>query len=182
MSNDLVPRTLSLFATRLSALAAQLEKAEAQFGEEGRDLSEIVASKLAPDMFAFPWQIVFACNQPQGFIAWLRGNPSLSAPPEPMLDDWQALKDYVAGTLAKVEAARTDGLDLPSSEKRIDLKPIGMHMVLPAQRYVDDWLMPNFYFHLTTSYSLMRMMGIALGKADFLTYIGADLRPDVPAG
>ena len=53
-----------------------------------------------------------------------------------------------------------------------------MHMVLPAQRYLDDWLLPNFYFHLTTAYALMRMKGVPLGKADFMAHLIADLRPD----
>ena len=55
-------------------------------------------------------------------------------------------------------------------EKRVDLMH-GMFMVLSGRDYVDEWLLPNFYFHLVTAYDLLRREGVQIGKADYMAHL-----------
>lgn len=159
----------AIFRSRLETLAALLETAERQ---QPGALDELVAARLAPDMHPFAWQIVFTCNQPQEYLAWCAGETYQQRDPAVM--DWAALKAHVAETLAAVSAADT----APPVEKRIELPPADAHLILTGERYVDDWLMPNFYFHLVTSYALLRMKGIALGKVDYMAHLVSEIRPN----
>jgi len=159
----------AIFRSRLETLAALLETAERQWSG---DLAALVAARLAPDMHPFAWQIVFTCNQPHEYLAWCAGGTYTQ--PDPAAMDWTALKAHVAETLAALSAVDK----APPAEKRIELPPADAHLVLTGPRYADDWLMPNFYFHLVTSYALLRMKGIALGKVDYMAHLVGEIRPN----
>lgn len=174
MAYDLVERTLPILISRMQMLAGLLERAEADAAEKGIDLADIFEARLAPDMLPFPWQILFACNHPRRLAAWIRGDETAVGNTPPA--DWSALKEYIAVSIGEVEAAR--GLPLPQADKNIDLGPMGKQITLDSQRYVEDWILPNFYFHLTTAYALLRMNGIGLGKLDFLAHTADAMTPN----
>lgn len=174
MAYDLAERTLPILISRLQVLAVLLERGETEAAEKGIDLADIVEARLAPDMLPFSYQILFSCNHARRLSAWMRG-VELVAPAE-VPNEWPALKDYIALSIAEVEAAQ--GLPLPAEDKHIDLGPMGKKLVLDPQRYVEDWIMPNFYFHLTTAYALLRMKGIGLGKLDFLMHAADAMVPN----
>ena len=178
MSTELIETTIGVMLTRLRNLRAIMAKAEAHAAEQDVNLADYVNARLAPDMHALPHQIVFACNQPSQFIAWLRGKPTPPNMPDPMPEEWNALTAHLDACIADLEKAQGEGLAVPTEDKRIDIAMIQMHMLLPARRFVDDWLLPNFYFHLTTAYALLRMKGVPLGKGDFLAHVMPELRPN----
>ena len=178
MKDDLALTTLRTMLSRLTNLQGIMAKAETHSAEQGTDLSDYVDARLAPDMLAMPHQIVFACLQPSQLVAWLRGEAMPPSVPDPMLGSWDGLKAYLSSCIADIEAALADELRTPAGDKRIELGPINMHMLLPPRRFVDDWLLPNFYFHITTAYALLRMNGVPLGKADFNAHMLPDLRPN----
>jgi hypothetical protein len=171
MSDPLALRALTIFRTRLAVLAGLLAKAE----EQGADLEGLLAARLAPDMHAFPWQLVFACNQARQFVAWC-GGPAYAE-----IDangfDWQAGKAHVEHSIATLDAAIAADLACPGPVKRIDIPPINAYLELTGERFVDDWLLPNFYFHIAMAYALLRSNGVAIGKADFMAFLAEDLRP-----
>ena len=59
--------------------------------------------------------------------------------------------------------------------KRTDLGP-GLYCETPARLYVSDYLIPNFYFHIATTYALFRMLGVPLGKADYMSFLMPHVR------
>ena len=169
MSDGLAQQAAGIFRTRLQSLSNWMDKAEAS-----ADGTALVAARLAPDMHPFPWQIVFTCNQPNEFLAWCGGGTHNQ--PDPTMLDWAALKAHVAETAAALDAAVAAGITAPSG-KHIDLMG-SAHLDLGGQRYVDEWLLPNFYFHLVTSYALLRMSGVDIGKIDYMAHLHGDVRPN----
>lgn len=174
MSYDLARRAATIFRTRLQSLSNWMGKAEAKLTATEGGITALMAARMAPDMHPFPYQVVFACNQPQEFLAWCRGETYTQ--PDPTSLHWIALKDHVAATIAALDAALAEGVAaLP--KKHIDLMGQA-HLDLSGQRYVDEWLVPNFYFHLVTAYALMRNHGIDIGKVDYMAHLAGDVRPN----
>jgi len=171
MGDDLAARAVGIFRSRLETLAALMARAEQQWTAQERVLADLAAARLAPDMHPLPYQIVFTCNQPREFVAWSKGETY--AQPDPESLDWDDLKAHVTTTIESLAHVGT----LPD-EKRIEIPPMDAHLLLTAQRYVDEWLLPNFYFHLVTAYGLLRMSGVELGKADYMAHLIGDLRPN----
>jgi hypothetical protein len=77
------------------------------------------------------------------------------------------------GYLAEATAAADDGVF--GRDKRIDL-PAGRFISLPGQLYVEEWLMPNFYFHFVTAYDILRHGGVQIGKADYMAHLAGHVR------
>jgi uncharacterized protein len=173
MTNSITGIT-EIFTSRLQVLARLLDRAEIQLREKGSDPESLVTARLAADMFPFPHQIVFTCNQPHQFAAWCRD----VAPPQadPAALNFAGLKKHVRDTLAHLGDA-TGSVDdrALEREKRIDLLE-GKYLVLPGARFVDDWLMPNFYFHLVTAYDILRNQGIRIGKIDYMAHLAGRVR------
>jgi hypothetical protein len=175
MSRLALIRITEVFTTRLQTLARLLDIAEAQWREKARDPASILTARLADDMVPFPYQIIYACDQPNNFAAWCAGE----TPPrtDPTTLDFAGLKQHVQGAmgyLAKATGPVDDGV--LARDKRIDL-PAGMFISLPGALYVEDWLMPNFYFHLVTAYDILRHEGVQIGKADYMRHLAAHVRP-----
>lgn len=165
-------KALELLASRLTTLSGLLDKAE--HGPAGQDLDELAAARLAEDMHPLAWQVSAVCTQAQQFLDWCDGaeQPNVVIP----LTGWAAARAVLAATLSRVEAAAAKGTSAPA-EKRITIAQMGVYVDLSAQRYLDDWILPNLYFHLGMAYAILRMKGAALGKAEFMQHILGDLRP-----
>lgn len=171
MHDRLLQRTTEIFSTRLTTLGRLLDLADEQCREKGRDPETLLTVRLIDDMLPLTHQIVFACNQPNAFAAWCRD----AVPPktDPATLDFAAAKDLVASTIRHVEkaAAEVDPAVL-DRDKHIELMH-GMSIDLPGELYVEDWLMPNFYFHLVTAYDILRHEGIRIGKADYMAHLAS---------
>jgi hypothetical protein len=174
MSDSVLTRTVEIFTTRLQVLSGLLDAGEKQWREKGGDPETLLAARLAEDMFPFPHQIVFACNQPNQFAAWCRDQSAPEADPTTL--DFVGLKRHVRDTIAYL-AERTSGLDdrVLDRDKRIDL-PGGRFMLLTGQLYIEEWLSPNFYFHLVTAYDILRSQGVQIGKANYMAHLASRVR------
>ena len=170
MSNQEIAEIQRIFTTRLDVLAHILDCGEKHFGDFGPVLEE----RLAPDMFPFGTQIAVACNQPRGFSQWCAGRPVENLPRE--VESLDLAQSHIRDTKARVAAIAVDDAKLDQT-KRIGLGP-GRYCELPGRQYVNDYLMPNFYFHVTTAYAILRKLGVPLGKGDFMTYLGAHVRQE----
>lgn len=174
MINSSMTRITEIFATRLQVLARLLEVGEARLRDKGRDPETLLTARLADDMFPFPHQIVFCCNQPNQFAAWCVD----AAPPQtdPATLDFAGLKKHVRETVHYL-ADTTGKVDdrVLERERRIDLLG-GRYVILPGSLFVDDWLMPNFYFHLVTAYDILRHEGVQIGKADYMAHLAGRVR------
>ena len=170
----MLKRTVEIFTTRLQVLAGLLDAAEKQWREKERDPATFLAARLADDMFPLPHQVVFACNQPNQFAAWCGDRTAPETDPATL--DFAGLKTHVRETIAYL-AETTAGRDdrVLDREKRIDL-PGGRFILLTGQLYVDEWLSPNFYFHLVTAYDILRSQGVQIGKANYMAHLAGRVR------
>ena len=170
MSNPRIQQLQQLFVSRLDTLSHILQVGQAHLGD--RDL---VNERLAPDMLPLGAQVAFACNQPRGFSQWCAGQPIENIDPTTVasLEDAHA---QIADTRARVLAISASDAKL-DEVKRIGMGP-GRYCELPGDLYVSEYLLPNLYFHVTTAYAILRMLGAPVGKADYMRYLGAHLRHD----
>ncbi|MCD9026724.1 DUF1993 domain-containing protein [Luteimonas sp. BDR2-5] len=153
----------SVFASRLDTLRQLLDKATAHFGDD----TSFLSNRLAPDMHPLGAQIAFTCNQPRNFALWCDGRPADNLDPEVASVD-QACR-YIDDTRQRVHAVAANDVKLDEIA-RIDLGP-GLHADLPGSAYVHEFLIPNFYFHLVTTYAILRTGGLDIGKRDYMQHL-----------
>ena len=155
-----------LFMRTLTNMQAWLDKAVAQ----GADETALMAARLADDMRPFPFQFQAASDSAKGAIARLTG---VEAPA--MADDeadLEALKERCRKTIrfiGGVDRAAFEG----AAEREVEMKfPNGMGYRFTGADYLTGFALPNFYFHVTTAYALLRANGVPVGKPDFLQHLG----------
>ncbi|MGE0742416.1 MAG: DUF1993 family protein [Hyphomonadaceae bacterium] len=154
-----------VFTRMLKNVSAILAKAEQQAKAKGYDPTVLLNSRLAPDMFPLSRQIQIASDHAKGCMARLAGHQ-----PEAMEDSettFAQLQERIAKVLRIVESYKAS--DLTGAETReITIKIPSSELKFSGLDYVNQWAMPNFYFHITTAYDILRANGIDLGKRDFL--------------
>jgi hypothetical protein len=161
MSNALIPAC----EIGLNALSAILDKAQAFAEARKIDPTTLLAARLFPDMFTFARQVQSACDQAKNGGARLAGiDPPRYEDTEKTIAD---LKARIAKTIAFLKALDAGKIDT-SAEREITfpLGPNKGHM--KGADYLNHFVLPNFHFHLTTAYDILRHSGVELGKRDFL--------------
>ena len=155
-----------LFIHTLKALAGVLDVAQAEVAAGRLNEAELIEARLAPDMLAFPKQIQIATDSVKGCLARLAGETAPSWPDEEKtLAELQARIAKAIDYAASIPADKIDG----SEEKTIHLKfgdAPGFDM--PGQAFLLHMAVPNFFFHVTTAYDVLRHKGAPLKKAHFL--------------
>jgi uncharacterized protein len=174
MSSQKINGIKRIFTSRLDVLEHVLGIGEKHFGDEGAFMDK----RLAEDMFPFSSQIVIACNQPRGFSQWCRGEAIQNLAREDVQTAAQA-HAVIAQTRALAAAIEVDDAKLDEI-KRIGLGP-GRYCELPGHQYVDDYLLPNLYFHVTAAYAILRMLGAPVGKNDYLGFLEPFIRHEAGA-
>lgn len=153
------------FANTLKNLSAIIDKAEAHAAEKKIDPAVLVQARLFPDMLPFARQIMIASDNAKGAVARLAGIEI------PKFEDDQAtfdeLKERIARTLAFVESVRPEQVD-GSEDKDIVLKLGGHEVQFKGLQYLCGFALPNFYFHVTTAYDILRHNGVPLAKRDYI--------------
>jgi hypothetical protein len=153
------------FANTLRNLSAILDKAQAHAEAKKIDAAALIQARLFPDMFPFVRQVQIACDTAKGAVARLAG---LEVPKhEDTEQTFAELKARIAKTLDFVESARPAQVD-GSEEKEITLKMRGQDVKLKGQQYLLGQAYPNFYFHVTTAYNILRHNGVELSKKDYI--------------
>jgi hypothetical protein len=154
-----------VFTARLKALSNVLGEAERNAAERKIDPQVFIAARLAPDMFALARQVQIATDHAKGAPSRLAGR---TAPKyeddEASFADLQARIAKTTDYLATFSAGDIDG----SEERRIELKIGGQELSMPGMQYLLHFAMPNFYFHVTTAYDILRHNGVPLGKVAFM--------------
>ncbi len=167
--------TVPAYANGLRALSAQLDKALAWGADKGVGELQLIVARLAPDMFPLAAQVRSTCSQA------IQPPTRLGAAGAPALTDdatdFAGLQAQIAATLAWLDTVEATVFDAdPDRAVSFDL-PNGMAFDMTARTYVRDWAQPQFYFHLVAAYSILRHMGVPLGKADYVGYVTRYLRP-----
>lgn len=173
--------TVPAYANGLHALSGQLEKAHAWGAENSVGELRFIAARLAPDMFPLATQVRFSCLQAMQALTRLgaEGAPEFAED----ATDFAGLQSQIAATLTWLDAVTAAAIDGDGDRPVGFTLPNGMSFDMTAATYVRDWAQPQFYFHLTAAYAVLRHMGVPLGKADYVGYMMAYLRPGTaPAG
>ena len=161
------------YRSRLTTLNGLLAKAEAH--EEG---DAVLQARLTDDMHPLATQIRFVTNIPGEALQRL-GVLSFSSS-DAELGSFAEAKALVAQTAALLEGVSADAL--PPHDQRIEFAIGGgaYNFAMSAEEYVREFSLPNFYFHLSMTYAILRMKGLAIGKADFIPHMFQYMRQ--PAG
>lgn len=158
--------TAPVFDRMLANLQAWLGLAREHAKAKGFDESVYLTLRLAPDMLPLPRQIQIASDAAKGAMARLAGQEVPSWPDnEATLDDLlariQRTRDYVQGFSAgSLSGSETREVSVPRRQ--------GEPLKFQGQDFLRHFAMPNFYFHVTTVYALLRHAGVSLGKMDYL--------------
>jgi hypothetical protein len=155
-----------LFLNSLAAIPAWLDKALA----EGKSEAALLEARLAPDMRPLPAQIQMASDSAKNAIARLA---DVEAPSMPDTEASVAeLQTRCRRTIAFIESIDRAALD-GAEDRPVTLKfPNGMGYEFSGRDYLTGFALPNFFFHVTTAYALLRAQGVAVGKPDFLSHLG----------
>jgi hypothetical protein len=154
-----------VFVQGLTGLLTALDKAAAHVEQRKIDPAALLQARLYPDMFPFVRQVQIATDFAKGAMARLAGDE----PPA-----WDDVETSFAELRARVQAAITyvatfSATQIDGSEDReITLVRRGESSVVKGQPYLLQQATPNFYFHITTAYAILRHNGVELGKRDFL--------------
>jgi uncharacterized protein len=153
------------FARILRNLSSIIDKAEAHCTAKKIEPAALTSARLFPDMFAFTRQVQIACDTAKGAVARLAG---VDIPKhEDTEQTFAELKARIAKTLDFIEsipAVKVDG----SEEREVVLQMRSGERRFKGMQYLLGHATPNFYFHATTAYALLRHNGVELGKIDFL--------------
>src|SRR4051812_23107338 len=158
--------TLPALQMGLNALSAILDKAEAYAAAKKIDSTVLLNTRLAPDMFSLLMQVQAATDLAKNGAARLSGaEPPRYEDTEKTIDE---LKARITKTLTYLKSA--DGKQIDASANRQLNFPLGPKNKGEMQGgdYLNHFLLPNFYFHLTVAYAILRHCGVELGKADYL--------------
>lgn len=165
MSFSMSQASLPVFEIGLNALTAVLDKAAAHAAAKKIDPSVLLGWRLAPDMFALGRQVQVVCDQAKNGSARLAGvEPPKFEDTETALDQF---KERIAKTQAFLKTLDPKAIDA-SSEREITF-PLGPNKgQMKGADYLNHFVLPNFYFHLTAAYAVVRSLGVDVGKRDFL--------------
>ena len=157
--------SVPVFVRVLTAQLAWLDKAQAHAEARKFSPDNYLALRLAPDMLPFTRQIQIATDGAKGCVARLAG---LEVPKwddnEASFDDLRARLRKTIDYVQSIPAAQIDG----SEGRDITITLRSGDVKFDGQRYLEHWALPNFYFHVMTTYNLLRHAGVDLGKQDYL--------------
>jgi uncharacterized protein len=162
MANASIP----VFEVGLNTLSALLDKAETYAEAKGVDPTVLLNARLFPNMFALTRQVQSACD------AAKNGGARLAGMDPPSYEDNEKtiaeLKARIAKTVAFVKSLDTKNID-ESADREITF-PLGPSIKghMRGVDYLNHFVLPNFYFHVTTAYDILRHCGVEIGKRDFL--------------
>ena len=165
MSFSIYAATVPMLTRQLTSLLAILDKAEAYAAERKFDVDVFVEDRLAPDMLPFKFQIASAADHAKFIAARLAGQTAPAwADDETTFAQLKARLQKALGYLKTFKPA-----DLEGGEDRDVVQRIGgQERIMKGSDYFLNRALPNFYFHVTTAYAILRKGGVPIGKRDFL--------------
>jgi hypothetical protein len=166
MSFSMSQASLPALTIGLNALSGVLDKAQAFASAKKIDPSVLLNSRLAPDMFSLTRQVQVATDLAKNGAARLAGvEPPRYEDNETTLDQLKARLAKTTAYLKTLDAKQIDG----AADREITF-PLGPtnkgHM--KGDDYLNHFVLPNVYFHLTAAYAILRHLGVEIGKQDFL--------------
>ncbi len=165
MPASLYDSSVPVFRQMLGSLADLLDKGEAYAKARNFDSANILGSRLAPDMLNLIKQVQIACDSAKGAVARLAG---IEAPKhEDNEVSMPELKARIAATLEFINSVGREKID-GQENREIKIVMRDRTLQMPGHKFLMHRAFPNFFFHVTTAYNLLRHNGVDIGKKDFL--------------
>jgi hypothetical protein len=165
---DLSLHALSIgsFVPMMRTLSDLLDKGAAHAADKGFDPAVLIADRLTPDMFPLSFQVQFVCQQTRGFIDLLLRRPPTEFDHEAP-NGLEDLKALIAETIAYLDGLPESAFD-GAAEREVTL-PLqdGLVLRMNGVDFVQKWIAPQVYFHVTIAYAILRHDGVPLGIQDF---------------
>jgi hypothetical protein len=165
MSITMHSASAPIFVTTLNNLTVWLDKAEAHAAAKKFDPAVLLAARLAPDMLPFTTQVQICCDTAKFLIARLAGVDG------PKFDDSEKtvadLRARIDATVAFIKSVPADSVN-GTEDKDVTLPRRTGPIVMKGEAYLKHFALPNFFFHATIAYALLRHNGVEIGKMDFL--------------
>lgn len=165
MSFGMWEASVPMFVNSLTNMRAWLDKA-AQEKDEGA----LMEARLAPDMRPLPAQYQMASDSAKNALARLTGTEAPSMPDTEK--SFAELRERCDRTIDYVRGFDARSLDGSENREVIIKFPNGMGYRFRGDEYLAGFALPNFFFHATTAYAILRNAGVSLGKPDFLQHLG----------
>ena len=173
MAISLYDTSVANYLQVLGSIGTVLEKGAQYAAETAIDLNTIVQTRLREDMLPFQFQVISVVHHSRGAIEGIQAG--VFNPPPVLELDYGGLQGLVADAhsfLAAIPEEEVNALE----DKPMLFQVNDFEVPFTAQNFLLSFSLPNFYFHATTSYSILRMAGVPLGKMDFL----GNMRVGVP--
>jgi len=162
--SSLYQSSVPLFKMMLTNLSDILKKAEHHAKQKKIDPSVLLHGRLFPDMLNLIKQVQIACDQAKNGMGRVSGiNPPKFADKEKTFQD---LYKRISNTIKYLNRIKPEDVNY-EQDKVIKMSGGGKHFEFKGEQYVITWLIPNFFFHFMTTYSILRHNGIEIGKKDF---------------
>jgi hypothetical protein len=165
MANPTYDLMTSIFSKMLPNLKAILSKAEADAQARKIDPQVFLQARLAPDMLPFTRQIQIATDQVKGAMGRLAGAQVPTwEDNEKTFEELRARVDKASAYVKTFKPAQFEGAET----RPVELKFPNATLNFVGKDYLLYFVLPNFYFHMTTAYAILRHNGVQLGKRDFV--------------
>lgn len=166
MTTTLFDLTVGSYTQVLQSVVGYLEKGKAHCEENDIDLNDIVETSLYEDMQNFHFQIISINHHSAKAVEALRSGefqPPIGYEPR----DYDGLLDMTRESVAMMKAQSPEAIN-SLAEKTVTFKLGTTDIPFTSENFVLSFSLPNFYFHATTAYDILRMKGVKIGKRDFL--------------
>lgn len=166
--------SVPVFVRSLTNMRNWLDKAAQEKGEE-----TLLDARLAPDMRPLPAQYQMASDSAKNALARLTGTTAPSMPDTET--SFAELKERCDRTIAYLKGFDAQSLEASEDREVVITFPNGMGYRFRGSEYLTGFALPNFFFHVTTAYAILRNAGVSLGKPDFLQHLGPpNITPSSP--
>ncbi len=165
MTTSLYDLTVPVLVRGLRNLSGVLEKGRLHAEQNGLDPQTLIDARLAPDMAPLSKQIQIASDTAKGCVVRLGELEPVSFPDTET--SFQELQDRIERTIALLESVPREVID-GKEDAAVELRVGALSIPFTGQSYVLTFVLPNFFFHVTVAYSLLRHHGVPIGKRDYL--------------
>lgn len=170
MSFTIYDASAPVFVRAMTNISAWLDKALA----EGKSEAELLEARLAPDMRPFTAQVQMSSDTAKNTIARLTG---VEAPAMPDTEaSFAELKDRCRRTIEFVQSVDRSAIEAGAEREIVLSFPNGMGYRFDGGAFLTGFALPNFFFHVTTAYAILRAQGVGVGKPDFLQHLGQPIQ------
>ena len=166
MAFSLYDATVANYLQILGAIGGVLEKSLAHFKEKNVDPAEVVETRLAPDMLPLRFQIASVAHHSRGAMEAAKSGVFTPSRGKPDLD-YAALQAMVSEARSELSALAPEAVNALVG-KDVTFKAGDVTLPFSAEGFLMSFSLPNFFFHATTAYDILRHKGAPIGKRDFM--------------